>query len=232
MNQILRSLDIVRISLLAFENQTSYDKDMVLRVLGYDGAEYRSQLSGEERYPVVTVVLYFGDRPWGPNRTLHDTVRIPEKLNPYVNDYRLNLFEIAYLPEEWIKLFKSDFRIVADYFTHSRENPDYRPKDPVKFRHVEEMLTLMSVLTGDSRYTELMYDEEGGLAETMDKVLDRAEARGIAIGEARGRAEGAIQTLTRLVQKGLLSLTTAAQEAGLTPAEFKEKAETLGEGKK
>ena len=101
----------------------------------------------------------------------------------------------------------------------------------------------MSVLTGDSRYTELMYDEEGGLAETMDKVLDRAEARGetrgiaigetrgIAIGEARGRAEGAIQTLTRLVQKGLLSLTTAAQEAGLSPAEFEEKAEALCERK-
>ena len=92
----------VRISLLAFENQTSYDKDMVLRVLGYDGAEYRAELSGKERYPVVTLILYFGDRPWGPNRTLFDTLRIPEKLIPYVNDYRLNLFEIAFLPEACI----------------------------------------------------------------------------------------------------------------------------------
>ena len=125
---------------------------------------------------------------------------------------------------------------MADYFTHSRENPDYRPKDPVKFRHAEEMLTLMSVLTGDSRYTELMYDEEGGLAETMDKVLDRAEARGIAIGEARGRAEGmeegALQTLKSLVQKGLLTLCAAAEEAGLSPVEFKEKSEALCRGKK
>ena len=33
----------------------------VLRVLGYDGAEYRSQLGREERYPVVTIILYFGE---------------------------------------------------------------------------------------------------------------------------------------------------------------------------
>lgn len=33
-----------------------------------------------------------------------------------VNDYRINLFEIAYLSNEQVNLFKSDFRIVADYF--------------------------------------------------------------------------------------------------------------------
>ena len=34
----------VRIALFGLENQTNYDKDMPLRVIGYDGASYRAQL--------------------------------------------------------------------------------------------------------------------------------------------------------------------------------------------
>ena len=65
--------------LMGLENQTKVDPDMVFRVLGYEGADYRRQL--EERraeenkdgkrkkpYPVLTIVLYFGtDRPWPEN---------------------------------------------------------------------------------------------------------------------------------------------------------------------
>lgn len=38
-----------------------------------------------------------------------------------MNDYRINLFEIAYLTQEQVALFQSDFRIVADYFVQKRE---------------------------------------------------------------------------------------------------------------
>ena len=54
----------VRVAFLGIENQTKYDKDMALRVIGYDGAAYRAELSVEDRYPVLTIVLYFGDQPW------------------------------------------------------------------------------------------------------------------------------------------------------------------------
>ena len=36
-----------RIAFLGIENQTSYDKDMVFRIFGYDAAAYRDEL-GEE----------------------------------------------------------------------------------------------------------------------------------------------------------------------------------------
>lgn len=53
----------IRIALLGLENQTLIDKDMPLRILSYDGAAYRAQLLNKKtvsRYPVVTLVLYFG----------------------------------------------------------------------------------------------------------------------------------------------------------------------------
>ena len=64
---------------------------MPLRVIGYDGAAYRAELSQEDRYPVITLVLYFGDEPWGKNRTLYDVIDIPEAFRPFVGDYKRSM---------------------------------------------------------------------------------------------------------------------------------------------
>lgn len=151
-----------------------------LRVIGYDGAAYRSQLvRGEgKKYPVITMVLYFGEKHWSALRTLYDSMDILDELKPYVSDYRINIYEIAYLTEEQVKFFQSDFRIVADYFVQMRRNHDYQPEAKI-IRHVDEVLKLMSVLTRDDRY-EVYQNETVKGGATMCEVLDRIEARGEA----------------------------------------------------
>ena len=214
----------IRIAFFGIENQTKYDKDMPLRIIGYDGAAYRAQLLRQEqseRYPVMTIVLYFGRSTWGKNRSLLDVLDVPEQFLPYVSNYKINVFEISRLPEEAIEYFHSDFRVIVDYFVRKRENPDYRPSDPVKFQHAEELLELMTVLTGDDRFMETR-TEEGGIPTDMCEVLDRVEARGVEKGIKEGIKEGTLQTLFRLVDKGMISLEDASKEAGMTPAEFME----------
>ena len=76
--------DHVQIVLIGLENQTAIDPDMPLRCLAYDGAAYRSQMLGQKkkRYPVVTIVLYFGSDKWNSNQKLSDTVRVPDEWKP------------------------------------------------------------------------------------------------------------------------------------------------------
>ena len=152
---------------------------MPLRIIGYDGASYRAELSQEDRYPIITLVFYFGDKPWGKNRKLYDAIEIPEEFKPFVSDYKINVFEIAHLPEEAIEYFHSDFKVVVDYFVHKRTNPDYRPVDPAIFQHVDELLKMMAAITHDDRFLEVLYDEEGGKPKDMCEVLDRVEAKGV-----------------------------------------------------
>lgn len=187
----------IRIALLGMENQTKIDKDMPFRIIGYDGAAYRSQLlaDSKERYPVITVVLYFGMGHWKQPRSLLECLSIPECLKPYVNDYKIHVFEIAHFTDEQVNCFKSDFRIVADYFVQKRKNKGYKPpKDTI--RHVDEFLKLMSVLTKDDRYIKIRQNKKGSV-KNMCEVLDRAEAigeaRGKAIGEALGELKGKIE---------------------------------------
>ena len=92
---------------------------MPLRVLGYDGAEYRAQLladnDAKSRYPVVTLVLYYGyNGHWDKPLSLKERLDIPPEFDEFVNDYKINLFEIAYLTRKQVEMFQSDFRIVAD----------------------------------------------------------------------------------------------------------------------
>lgn len=75
----------IRIACIGIENQTNPDPDMPLRVFGYDGAEYRSQLSKENRdkprYPVITLVLYFGHKKhWDVPLTLHEALHVSPRL--------------------------------------------------------------------------------------------------------------------------------------------------------
>ena len=168
----------IRIACIGLENQTVADADMPLRVIGYDGAEYRAQLNrGKERYPVVTLVLYFGaKRHWDKARSLYEALDIPPEFKPYVQDYRINLYEIAYLDPETVKKFKSDFRIVADYFVQKRMNGEYHPSAE-KITHVQAVLQLLRVMANDQRFEDVATESQEGEITNMCEVLDKIEAR-------------------------------------------------------
>ena len=64
----------------------------------------------------IHLVLYFGyEHRWNKPASLLKCLEIPKGLEPFVSDYNINIFEIAWLTDEKVDMFKSDFRIVADY---------------------------------------------------------------------------------------------------------------------
>lgn len=198
----------IRIACIGFKNETEPDPDMPLRVFNYDGAEYRTQLLKENlknpRYPVVTLVLYFGyKKHWDTPLSLHEAVTIPERFKPFVTDLKINLFEIAYLTDEELAYFHSDFRVVADYFVQKQRNGDYIPSRE-KLQHVEAVLQLLSVMTEDTRFEEVLNETDGsdeGGVNNMCDVLDRVEAKGMKIGEKKGESKLA-ELITKLFSAG------------------------------
>jgi SOS response regulatory protein OraA/RecX len=211
----------LRLALLGFENQTDPDLDMPLRVMGYDGIEYRAQLNERkagERFPVVTLILYFGyEKRWGRATSLLERLSIPEKFRPFVSDYKINVFEIAYLTREQVNLFKSDFRVVADYLVQKRENGDYIPNTQ-ELKHIQETLQLLGVMTGDHRFEEAYNDNHTERRpHNMCDVLDRIENRGIQTGIQKGEA----QVMRNIYQKGF-SLEQIADVVEKTVDEVKD----------
>ena len=182
----------IRISILGIENQTAQDSDMPLRVISYDGASYKQQLldkNQKKRYPVATLVLYFGtEEKWSKAKHLYDCFEIPEKLKPFVNDYKINVFNIAFLSPKTISMFKSDFKIIAEYFRAKRLNQKYRGSKE-KLKHANETLKMFSALTGDNSF-EKVYNEsnskKGGITmyDVVKRIRDDGRTEGILEGKA------------------------------------------------
>ena len=106
----------VQFVLLGIENQEHIHYAMPMRLMGYDYGSYKKQYDSnakkyktakgleEDEYlsrmkktdkfiPVITIVIYYGEKSWDGAFSLHEMLDIPEEMKPYVNDYKMLLLE-------------------------------------------------------------------------------------------------------------------------------------------
>ena len=124
-------------------------------------------------------------------------MKIPDGMEKYIN---------AWLTEEEIERFQSDFRIVANFFTQKRKNKDYIPDDPTEIKYVDEVLKLLNVMTGDKRYEKIFQKKKG--VRSMCDVAERLEkmgiVKGIEIGRLEGKEEGKVEGKAEGKAEGIL----------------------------
>lgn len=184
----------IRIALCGIENQSKVEKQMPLRIFGYEGASYRSQLGSKNIAPVITLVLYFGAIHWSAPKSIKELLNIPVGLESYVNDVRINVFEISWLTDEQIELFESDFKVISRFFANKRKNKNFVPDDPTIIKHVDEVLKLLSVISGDERYDKIENKSE---VQTMCDVAQRLEDSGVKKGIKQGINQGIKQGINQ-----------------------------------
>ena len=102
--------------ILGMEGQEHIHYAMPMRVMGYDYGTYKKQYEDnaskykntkgltEDEFisrmkktdkfvPVITIVVYYGEKEWDGAISLHGMLNIPEEMLPFVNDYKMNLVE-------------------------------------------------------------------------------------------------------------------------------------------
>lgn len=213
----------VQLAVCGIENQSRIEKNMPFRIIGYDGTAYRSQLQQERTkiLPVVTIVLYFGtDRHWRSGKNIKSLMEIPTGLDEFVSDYQIKVFEVAWLSEEQIRRFRSDFRIVANFFVNKRKNKNYIPDDPTEIQHVDEVLKLLQVMTGDARYKRIFGKKKEGVHSMCD-VAERLEKMGWEKGIKQGSLRNSIKVYKNLLDRGFGR--EEARKIAEVPESFEEK---------
>ena len=211
------------LSMFGFENQTRRDDAMPLRVMCYDGAAYREQLHSKkcERYPVITLVLYFGTkREWNKPMSLKDSLSVDERLLPFFHDYGINVFNLAWLTDEQINSFQSDFRIVAEYLRAVRtgKTEDWTRQ---KIEYVSEIIDLLKVISDDEIFDDMadfIIEEQrkkGGVnvCEFVQKIKNEGRNEGIVLGRNEGIVLGRNEGIAR-GEKNVLSLISKLYAAG------------------
>ena len=163
---------------------------MLLRKAGYTGGVYREQYENKTQniFPVVEFVLYWGNHRWRSSRDIRRLFRkrkIFDDTWKYIDELKLHVFEMRYLPEETRKLFQSDMRIVVDFLA---EGEGYRSDR--KIVHKAALIKMIKVLSGemDTEDVEKWMEEQEIREEdevTVCELFDQYERRGMERGENR-----------------------------------------------
>lgn len=214
-------------SFIGIENQTQPDKDMILRVLSYDGATYKSQLGNQRIYPSLTIVLYWGEAEWKAGCSLRERLTIPEEFEEVISDYSFRLIDLGRLEIGAHKNFRSDFKHIVQFLI---EKEEYEPsKEEIK--HPSEVLDLLRAITKDERFYAIkdkirMETKEGGtnMCELLDKIENRGLMKGLSQGREEGREEGkelATLLIARNLKENQAELSLIVKVTGLSEDEVK-----------
>lgn len=162
---------------------------------------------------------------------------LPEELKEHVQDYRVRVFDIAYLDEETKKSFTSDFKLVAEFFAEKRKGTaeEWMKESDSYVDHPEEVMHMLDTFTKSHIYSEL-YNEKmkdrvrnGGkvkMCEVAENLKNEGKAEGIVEGKAEERASW-LYKLYLLVEKNRISKEEVAEMAGLTVEAFQEEVRRL-----
>lgn len=144
----------MELAFVGIDNQSSIDKYISVRVLGYDYAKYRRQVDEEvfPLLPVVTLVLNFSDRRWQGCKSLADITKVPPEFESIFQDYKVKVVDVAFLDDSVIEKFKSDFKLVAKFFKNRRLGIEPWD-DTTPIHHFTEFIDFVSVFTNDTEYT-------------------------------------------------------------------------------
>ena len=238
-NQTSKALDIMPIRVIGYDGSayraqlSEYDAEVRRWAQGHKPenkgkdhiesgqGEFFSEISDRPKFhpvPVITIVLYFGLDHWDKKLRLKDLFDLPAILDPYVNDYKITVFEVAWLSDEQINAFKSDFQIIARFLSKKRKKEDYDLRDTKEFIHAAETLNLLSVLTGDALYTYAdtaeMNKRYGGEPKNMCEYIQRIWNNGISEGIEQGINQGIALRDKQKIEEMLKS--------GKTPQEISE----------
>lgn len=78
---------------------------------------------------------------------------------------------------------------------------NYIPDDPTEIQHVDEVLKLLQVMTGDARYKRIFGKKKEGVHSMCD-VAERLEKMGWEKGQMEGKIEGKILVYKNLRREG------------------------------
>lgn len=207
------------------ENQSTIDNVMPVRIMNYDASAYKSQVFGlkssskqtnqkrKRIYPVITIVLNFSEKEWKTSRSLYDMMALPSDLAKYVQDYKINVFDVAFLKDDVIEKFTSDFKAVARFFKDKRLRLEVN--DTIEIKHPAEIADLFSVFTGDEGYRDAV--------PNVIKKKEKGEVITVCTYTETIRDSGKIEMLFELVESGDISPERACEKLGITLNELEKK---------
>ena len=199
--EIKRYRDVVRKAgihgdyvIIGVEHQSTFDKNMIFRLLNYDAMTYINQVeSKKEVYPVGSFVFYTGDEEWKLPETLKETLKsIPSEMEPNINDWRLPVVDLKTMDAR--KLMNRRLRDVVE-ISQSMFVGSYDGLRENRKIETESFMMAATFTCTNIRREDLPEGDEINMCKAMDQLFQRM------------RDEGKLNTLKELLKVKLGTLS-------------------------
>lgn len=236
----------VELLILGIEGQESIHYAMPMRVMGYDYGtykkqyddnaqkcknakeisrdEYLSKMKKTDKFiPVITIVIYYGEKPWDGALSLHGMLNIPKAMEPFVNDYKMHLVEARKNNLKLHNINNQDLFNLLEILLDRRGRLNETREKAIKYAKEHDVEKTVIMTVAGAANCKMDYDMIVGKGDAdMCTVFEETRAEGKAEGKVEGEAKGIIETgyefglseediLTRLQKKLNISLQKAQE---------------------
>ena len=203
----------VQFVLLGLENEERIHYAMPMRVMGYDYGTYKKQYdSNAKKYktaddmeedefvsrmkktdkllPVITIVVYYGEKPWDGAKTLHEMLDIPEEMKPYVNDYKMLLVEARKNDLQLHNINNRDLFSLLQIILSNHISKNTIKEKVIEYSRQNKTDRSVVMAVAGATNTKLDYNALGKGDEAMCTLFEEIAKEN----QMKGKAEGIIET--------------------------------------
>lgn len=197
--------------ILGIENQRKIHYGMPLRVMIYDALSYLKEcqeIAGEHRgsgakataeeflsglhkgdrlHPIITIVLYYDEKPWDGAQSLKDMIRdMPSEISGVFSDYRMNLLQVR--ESSQYHFDNEDVQTIFEITRYIYQGEFAKVKKFYGEKVVKsDVGAVIGVMTDSSLIVEEALESEGGM--NMCTALEKLEEKGREEGKLEGKRE-------------------------------------------
>lgn len=204
----------VELVILGMENQGYIHYAMPMRVMGYDYGSYKKQYDSnakkyksaeglsEDEYlskmrktdkliPVITVVVYYGEKPWNGAVSLHEMLNIPEEVAQYVNDYKMILVEARQNECKFHNVDNEDFFNLLRILLDNSKPVNEIKEEAIEYtkKHNVEKSVVMTVAGAANCKLNYELEGDGGMWTVFEETQNEGRIQGINEGRIKGIIE-------------------------------------------
>jgi len=162
---------------------------------GMDEDEYLSRMKRTDRFiPVITLVVYYGEKPWDGAVSLHGMLNIPQEMMSFVSDYKMNLIEAR---ENKLTLHNINnvdlFNLLEIIMDKGLSKKEAREKaiEYADKHHVDKavVMTVAGATNCKIDYNSLDRKGDADMCTLFEEIAKESEIKGKVEGEAKGIIE-------------------------------------------
>ncbi|MBR4026441.1 MAG: Rpn family recombination-promoting nuclease/putative transposase [Lachnospiraceae bacterium] len=140
--------------------------------------------------PVITIVVYYGEKPWDGAKTLHEMLDIPEEMKPYVNDYKMLLVEARKNDLQLHNINNRDLFSLLQIILSNHISKNTAKEKAIEYSRQNKTDRTVVMAVAGATNTKLDYNALGKGDEAMCTLFEEIAKEN----QMKGKAEGIIET--------------------------------------